>query len=424
MNSRQNIFIFSLIIILLTPSWYVFASEKSPDNLYALSAVLMDGDSGRVLYQKAGNTPRPNASTTKVMTCILALENGKGDDYVKVSANAASQPEVRLGLSVGEQYYLEDLLYSLMLQSHNDSAVAIAEYIGGSVENFSDMMNAKAKEIGCKNTHFVTPNGLDAENSGGTHHTTAEDLALIMRYAIHNDVFLKITQTEEYSFSDLSKKRHFSVHNTNALLHMTDGVLAGKTVKYTVKINEIERKQPITDDAVLAEKLHMESFDKLKEEISKSVDAKIEADRKNAAREKVLDILMANVGEIPLPKSILDGETEREFSKIANQLVRSEEDVEKFKAEKDKHLEDAKKAAEKSLKQFFVIRKIAEAEKIEVSKDEFDAQIKQMSAYFGYKEKDLLKAIRGNGAIGEIHADLLTGKVLDSIVKTAELKEV
>ena len=189
----------------------------------------MDGDSGRVLYQKAGNTPRPNASTTKVMTCILALENGKGDDYVKVSANAASQPEVRLGLSVGEQYYLEDLLYSLMLQSHNDSAVAIAEYIGGSVENFSDMMNAKAKEIGCKNTHFVTPNGLDAENSGGTHHTTAEDLALIMRYAIHNDVFLKITQTEEYSFSDLSKKRHFSVHNTNALLHMTDGVLAGKT---------------------------------------------------------------------------------------------------------------------------------------------------------------------------------------------------
>ena len=133
---------------------------------------------------------------------------------------------------------------------------------------------------------------------------------------------------------------------------------------------------------------------------------------------------MANVGEITLPKSILDGETEREFSKIANQLVRSEEDVEKFKAEKDKHLEDAKKAAEKSLKQFFVIRKIAEAEKIEVSKDEFDAQIKQMSAYFGYKEKDLLKAIRGNGAIGEIHADLLTGKVLDSIVKTAELKEV
>lgn len=229
MNSRQNIFIFLLTITLLTPCWSVFASTKSPDDLYALSAVLMDGDSGRVLYQKSGDTPRPNASTTKVMTCILALENGKGDDYVKISANAANQPEVRLGLSAGEQYYLEDLLYSLMLQSHNDSAVAIAECIGGSVENFSDMMNAKAKEIGCQNTHFVTPNGLDAENSEGTHHTTAEDLALIMRYAIRSDIFLKIMQTEEYSFSDLSKKRHFSVHNTNALLHMTDGVLAGKT---------------------------------------------------------------------------------------------------------------------------------------------------------------------------------------------------
>ena len=229
MNSRQNIFIFSLIIILLTPGWSVFASEKSPGNLYALSAVLMDGDSGRVLYQKSGNTPRPNASTTKVMTCILALENGKGDDYVKVSANAVSQPEVRLGLSIGEQYYLEDLLYSLMLQSHNDSAVAIAECIGGSVDNFSAMMNAKAKEIGCKNTHFVTPNGLDAENSGGTHHTTAEDLALIMRYAIRSETFLKITQTREYSFTDLDEKREFSVHNTNALLTMTDGVLSGKT---------------------------------------------------------------------------------------------------------------------------------------------------------------------------------------------------
>ena len=191
-----------------------------------------------------------------------------------------------------------------------------------------------------------------------------------------------------------------------------------------MKINEIQRKKPITDDAVLAEKLHMESFDKLKEEIAKSIDAKIKNDRKNAAREKVLDILMEKVGEIALPKSILEGETEREFSKIANQLVRSEADVEKFKAEKEKHLADAKKEAEKSLKRFFVVRKIADAEKLEVSKEEFDTQIKQMSSYFGYKEKDMLKAIRQNGAIGEIHADLLTGKVLDHIVATAEIKEV
>ncbi|MBU5481916.1 D-alanyl-D-alanine carboxypeptidase family protein [Blautia sp. MSJ-19] len=201
----------------------------SPGDLHALSAVLMDADSGRVLFEKEGSVPRPNASTTKVLTCILALEHGKGDDYVVISSNAARQPEVRLGLRKGEQYYLEDLLYSLMLQSHNDSAVAIAEHIGGSVENFSKMMNQKAKELGCKNTHFLTPNGLDAEDSDGTHHTTAEDLALIMRYAIRSNTFLKITQTEEYSFSDLSKKRTFSVHNTNAFLHMTDGVLSGKT---------------------------------------------------------------------------------------------------------------------------------------------------------------------------------------------------
>ena len=197
--------------------------------LFALSAVLMDGDSGRVLFEKDGETPRPNASTTKVMTCILALEHGAGDDYVEVSARAASQPDVQLNMREGEQYYLEDLLYSLMLQSHNDTAVAIAEHIGGSVENFAKMMNEKAAEIGCTDTYFITPNGLDAQDSSGTHHTTARDLALIMRYAIKSEMFLKITETKERSFSDLSGKRRFTVHNTNALLDMTDGVLSGKT---------------------------------------------------------------------------------------------------------------------------------------------------------------------------------------------------
>ena len=94
----------------------------------------------------------------------------------------------------------EDLLYSLMLQSHNDAAVAIAEHIGGSVEGFAAMMNQKAKEIGCTDTHFVTPNGLDAKDDGGSHHTTARDLALIMRYAIQNPMFLKITETRDVFF--------------------------------------------------------------------------------------------------------------------------------------------------------------------------------------------------------------------------------
>lgn len=202
---------------------------EEPSELHALSAVLMDGDSGRVLYKKDGKTPLANASTTKVLTCIVALESSPGDDYVQVSQNAASQPEVRLGLQKGEQYYLEDLLYSLMLKSHNDTAVAIAEHCGGTVEGFARMLNRKAKQIGCKDTYFITPNGLDAQDENGKHHTTAEDLALIMRYAIKNKTFLHISQTRDYTFSEITGKRTFSVHNANALLDMMDGVLAGKT---------------------------------------------------------------------------------------------------------------------------------------------------------------------------------------------------
>ena len=202
---------------------------EEPSELHALSAVLMDGDSGRVLYEKDGKTPLANASTTKVLTCIVALESSPGDDYVQVSQNAASQPEVRLGLQKGEQYYLEDLLYSLMLKSHNDTTVAIAEHCGGTVEGFARMLNRKAKQIGCKDTYFITPNGLDAQDENGKHHTTAEDLALIMRYAIKNKTFLHISQTRDYTFSEITGKRTFSVHNANALLDMMDGVLAGKT---------------------------------------------------------------------------------------------------------------------------------------------------------------------------------------------------
>lgn len=202
---------------------------EEPSELHALSAVLMDGDSGRVLYEKDGKTPLANASTTKVLTCIVALESSPGDDYVQVSQNAASQPEVKLGLQKGEQYYLEDLLYSLMLKSHNDTAIAIAEHCGGTVEGFARMLNRKAKQIGCKDTCFITPNGLDAQDENGKHHTTAEDLALIMRYAIKNKTFLHISQTRDYTFSEITGKRTFSVHNANALLDMMDGVLAGKT---------------------------------------------------------------------------------------------------------------------------------------------------------------------------------------------------
>ena len=218
-------------VFLFTPTLLVQGEESTqgPGNLFALSAVLMDGDTGRVLYEKEGETPRPNASTTKVLTCVLALENASGDDYVMVSENAAAQPEVKLGLREGEQYYLEDLLYAMMLKSYNDAAVAIAEHIGGSEEGFARMMNEKAAAIGCTDTYFITANGLDARDDKGDHHTTAKDLGRIMRYAIQSETFLKITQTRDYSFSDISGKRQFSVHNANALLDMMDGVLAGKT---------------------------------------------------------------------------------------------------------------------------------------------------------------------------------------------------
>jgi D-alanyl-D-alanine carboxypeptidase (penicillin-binding protein 5/6) len=197
--------------------------------LYALSAVLMDADTGRILYEKNGQDELPMASTTKIMTCILALENGSLEDEVTVSAYAASMPDVQLNIRQGERYRLLDLLYSMMLESHNDSSVAVAEHIGGSVEAFAEMMNQKARDLGCYQTHFVTPNGLDAEDAGGRHSTTAEDLARIMSYCLNNEKFLEITGTKNYSFQDLDKKRSFSCYNHNALLSMMESAITGKT---------------------------------------------------------------------------------------------------------------------------------------------------------------------------------------------------
>lgn len=204
-----------------------------PTQLYARSAVLMDADSGRVLFEKEAGVKRPMASTTKIMTCILALENMEEDQVAEVSEHAAGQPKVHLGVRTGEQYYLRDVLYSLMLESHNDSAVIVAEGIAGSVEQFAAMMNEKARELGCMDTYFVTPNGLDGEDEGGIHSTTAADLARIMKYCIMDSPkkkeFLEITGTGSYSFQDLAGSRSFSCNNHNAFLSMMKGALSGKT---------------------------------------------------------------------------------------------------------------------------------------------------------------------------------------------------
>lgn len=230
-----------LCTILLAVSATPLPLHAEELSLYATAAVLMDADTGRVLYGKNADVFMSNASTTKILTCILALENAALDEVVETSAYAASMPKVKLYLKEGEHYLLKDLLYSLMLESHNDSAVAIAEHVGGSMEGFAAMMNKKASEIGCKNTWFITPNGLDATQSitdkdGNVvqmeHGTTAEDLAKIMAYCTFEspmaEEFLNITRTSSYSFTN-KEGRSFSCINHNAFLQMMDGALSGKT---------------------------------------------------------------------------------------------------------------------------------------------------------------------------------------------------
>lgn len=209
----------------------VLQEEKAQlaSTLYAKSAVLMDADTGRVLFEKSGGQQMPNASTTKILTCLVALEHASLEDTVTFSSNAASQPRVRLGAPEGSTFYMKDMLLAMMLESFNDTAVAIAETIAGSTEEFAVMMNRKAKEIGCKNTHFVTPNGLDDTDENGSHSTTAEDLALIMAACIKNEQFLEITRTNQHSFTSCDGTLQYAVSNKNAFLTMMDGVLSGKT---------------------------------------------------------------------------------------------------------------------------------------------------------------------------------------------------
>lgn len=231
-------------------------------SLHATAAVLMDADSGRVLYGKNADKPMAMASTTKIMTCIIMLENASPDDVLTVSDYASGMPKVKLYLKKGEQYTVRDLLYSLMLESHNDSAVALAEYVGKqslpdalknkpteqytaeesrqAVSAFARLMNEKAVELGCSHTWFITPNGLDATQEftlqdqtviRKEHSTTAAELARIMAYCIgespQKENFLTITRTATYSFS--ANGRSFSCTNHNAFLNMMDGAVSGKT---------------------------------------------------------------------------------------------------------------------------------------------------------------------------------------------------
>lgn len=188
------------------------AEAETEPIINSKSAVVIDRESKRILYSKNANEKRAMASTTKIMTCLIALENSKLDEIVTVSEKSASTGGSRLGLFAGDKISINDLLYGLMLRSGNDAAMQIAETIGGSCENFAKMMNKKAREIGLKNTNFVTPHGLDNEN----HYTTAYELALLTDYALNNEKFAEIVSCKKRII--LINKQQREIYNTNELL--------------------------------------------------------------------------------------------------------------------------------------------------------------------------------------------------------------
>lgn len=209
-----------------------------PPSVVAKGAVLIDGDSGRVLWGKNETEPLTMASTTKIMTAILVLEQGNPDDIVTVSSNAARSPQVRMNLTTGEKVREEDLLYAMMLKSYNDAAVALAEHIGGSVDDFCDMMTQKAKEIGAEDTVFGSPNGLDGHLTFEQHHSTAKDMALIARYALQNEKFAEIIKTPSVTLPMKGGEgKSYFITNQDRFLNEYEGAMGIKT-GYTNKAGQ------------------------------------------------------------------------------------------------------------------------------------------------------------------------------------------
>lgn len=220
---KIEIFILTLLFFFIMPPKTFAETTFKQNDIQAKGAVLIDFETGRILWEKNSSSPLAMASTTKIMTAITAIEKGNLDDIVTVSQKAASAPPTKMKLVKGEKITLRNLLYALMMQSSNDAAVAIAEHIGGTVENFCNEMTEKAKFIGAKDTVFITPNGLDA----GNHHSTAEDMAIITRYALNNETFRKIITTRVITFK--SDKKSYSVINKNRLLSELNGATGVKT---------------------------------------------------------------------------------------------------------------------------------------------------------------------------------------------------
>ena len=213
------------LILICTCHLLVNAKEKVP-YIDARSAIAIDGKSKIVLYEKNAYTPIPMASTTKIMTCLVALNYGELDEKLEVSSKAASIRGAEIGYKKGEKISLEELLYGLMMKSGNDAAITIAEGIGGSIEGFSKMMNEYAMQIGLLNSNFESPHGLDSAN----HYTSAYDLALLTSVAMENTKFKEIVNCRSISEKEKNFTRAFN--NINKILHMipnANGVKTGYT---------------------------------------------------------------------------------------------------------------------------------------------------------------------------------------------------
>jgi len=200
-------------------------SSLSSAEVSAKAAILIEAGSGRVLYEKNADQPMPMASTTKIMTAILAIEKSGLDDTVVVGKNASGVEGSSIWLSVGEKMSLSDMLFGLMLASGNDAAIAIAEHVSGSVDAFAELMTARARELGAKNTNFMNPNGLPDDN----HYTTAHDLALITAHAMQLPFFCEVVKTQYKKIPWEGHEWDRVVKNKNKILWNYEGGNGVKT---------------------------------------------------------------------------------------------------------------------------------------------------------------------------------------------------
>ena len=217
---RRIFLLMAAALCLLTP----IANAEAP-LIGARAAILLEAETGRVLFEKNADERLAIASTTKIMTALLAIESCAMDEIVTAGKNASGVPGTSIYLSEGEQLTMEEMLYGLMLRSGNDAAVAIAEHIGGSVDAFCRRMTERAAELGCQNTVFLSPNGLPTPG----HHTTAYDLALIAREAMDHPEFREIVSTRRASIPWEGRTYSRILNNKNRLLTDYDGATGIKT---------------------------------------------------------------------------------------------------------------------------------------------------------------------------------------------------